>query len=315
MGRGRVGYDAYLRLSSGEWLRIRGGVPGEIFARPWHLLINLGVMLVTVVVLVGFAARYTVRPLTKLAAAARDLAKDLKRPPMPETGPSEVREAAHAFNVMQSTIRAGIEQRERFLAAVSHDLKTPLTRLRLRTELLDDADLADRIRSDVGDMQTLLDSALEYLRGNAVDEPLQPLDIVALIESLLDDAMVQGRVSLKAPESLRFACRPKAIKRALENLIENAMKYGQCAAIEVEPTQDRLIITVSDEGPGLPDDELDRVFEPFYRVESSRSRETGGTGLGLAIVRQIVESHGGQITLENCKPSGLRATLTFPVVV
>ena len=310
---GAFTFDLYLKLSSGQWLRIRGGAPDEIFAWPWPLLVNLVVMLVAVVVLVGFAARSTVRPLTELARAARGLADDLRRPPLPETGPSEVRDAARAFNVMQTTLREGIEERERFLAAVSHDLKTPVTRLRLRTEMLADSDLRDRFRTDLAEMQHMLEGALDYLRGEAIDEPIQPVDLVALAESLVDDFSAMGEITLHAPASLRVACRPKALKRALSNLIDNALKYGARAEISLVSKPDGLSVTVDDDGPGLPEAELERVFEPFYRVEGSRSRDTGGAGLGLAIVRQIARGHGGEVRLANRPGGGLRAELWCPL--
>jgi signal transduction histidine kinase len=213
---------------------------------------------------------------------------------------------------MQTRIRDSIEERERFLAAVSHDLKTPVTRIRLRTEMLTDADLRERFRTDVDDMQHLLDSAIDFLRGKSVDEPVQPIDLVALAESLVDDYAGMGDVVLHAPEALRFSGRPKALKRALVNLIDNALKYGGAAEIELSPKVDGVEISVQDRGPGLPTSELAKVLEPFYRVEGSRNRNTGGTGLGLAIVRQIARSHGGDIVLANREDGGLRAMLRLP---
>ncbi len=306
---GAFNFDLYLQLASGDWLRVHGGAPQEIFALPWHLLLNLGLMLLAVLGLVLVAARSTVKPLTDLARAAHNLSNDLKSPPLTETGPSEVREAAQAFNTMQSRIRSGIEERERFLAAISHDLKTPVTRLRLRTEMLADAELRERFRTDVDDMQDLLDGALDFLRGQSVHEAVQPIDLVALLESLVDDYADHASVTLQAPEALRFAGRPKALKRALVNLIENALKYGGRADITLARSAQGVDIVVQDNGPGLPQEELEKVFEPFYRVESSRSRDTGGSGLGLAIVRQIARSHGGDISLSNRPEGGLRADL------
>ena len=309
---GAFAYDLYLKLSSGEWLRIRGSAPDEIFAQPWHLAFNLALILIAVVGVVAVAARSTVRPLTELARAAHGLGDDLRRPPLSEDGPAEVREAAHAFNVMQMRIRQGIEERERFLAAVSHDLKTPVTRLRLRTEMLAEAGLRERFRSDIEEMQQLLDGTLDFLRGKAVDEPLQPIDLAALLESLADDFSARGPVVLHCPDSLRIFGRPVALKRALANLIDNAIKYGDRASVEATPGPDGVRITVDDAGAGLPDAELEKVFEPFYRIEGSRSRDTGGTGLGLAIVRQIALSHDGEIALTNRASGGLRATLHLP---
>ncbi len=305
-------FDIYLKLQGNEWLHLKGSAPDDIFAQPWHVLINLGVMLLAIVVLVIFVARSTVRPLTQLASAARGLADDLKHPPLPEEGPSEVREAAMAFNTMQTRIRSGIEERERFLAAVSHDLKTPVTRLRLRAEMLSDERLREDIRHDVDDMQQLIDDALDFLRGKSVEEPIQPIDLVALVESVVDDFAHTGHVSLEAPETLRFNGRPRALQRALHNLVDNALKYGQSAKVALNEQTDGIVISVEDEGQGIPEDELESAFEPFYRIEESRCRETGGTGLGLAIVRQVARSHGGDATLGNLPGHGVRAELRLP---
>ena len=312
---GNFVFDFYIRLSAGDWLRIQGNAPTEIFAWPWHLLANLGLMLGAVIVLVWFAARTTVKPLTDLARAARDLGEDLRRAPLAEDGPSEVRQAAHAFNAMQLRIRHDIEERERFLAAVSHDLKTPVTRLRLRSELLADPELRQRFLHDLDDMQDLLGGALDFLQGKAVEEAMQPVDLAAMAESLADDfTAAGGTVTLQESESLRVVARPRALRRAFANLIDNALKYGGCADISLSAANGELLIAIADDGPGLPEGELERVFEPFYRIETSRNRSTGGVGLGLAIVRQIADSHGGTVSLENRAEGGLRAVLRLPLV-
>jgi signal transduction histidine kinase len=311
---GDFAFDFHIRLAAGDWLRIQGNAPTEIFAWPWHLLVNLGVMLAAVILLVWFAARSTVRPLTDLARAARDLGENLRRPPLAEDGPSEVRQAAHAFNAMQMRILHDIEERERFLAAVSHDLKTPVTRLRLRSELLAEPELRQRFLHDLDDMQDLLGGALDFLQGKAVEEAMQPVDLVAMAESLADDFIEAGGiVTLRAPETLRTAARPRALRRAFANLIDNALKYGGRADVSLSTVSGELLIAIADAGPGLPEAELERVFEPFYRMESSRSRDTGGVGLGLAIVRQIARSHGGEVMLENRAAGGLRAVLRLPL--
>jgi signal transduction histidine kinase len=308
-------FDLYIRLPPGDWLRIQGNAPTEIFAWPGHLLVNLGVMLGAVIVVVWFAARTTVKPLTDLARAARDLGEDLRRAPLPEDGPSEVRQAAHAFNAMQLRIRNNIEERERFLAAVSHDLKTPVTRLRLRSELLGDTEQRQRFLHDLDDMQDLLGGALDFLQGKAVEEAMQPVDLVAMAESLADDFTEAGKVvTLRQPDVLRVVARPRALRRALANLIDNALKYGTRADVSLTTVNGELLITIDDDGPGLPESELERVFEPFYRMEISRNRDTGGVGLGLAIVRQIAQSHGGEVSLENRVRGGLRAVLRLPLI-
>ena len=197
---------------------------------------------------------------------------------------------------MQQRIRAGIEERERFLAAVSHDLKTPVTRLRLRSEMLDDPGLRERFVRDLDEMQGMLGSALDFLHGKAVDEDIQRLDLTALLESMVDDyADIGENIRLQAPESLLLEGRPQALRRAIGNLIDNGLKYGSKVSVEAVQDSGTLRITIDDAGPGLPENELERVFEPFYRLESSRSRETGGVGLGLAIVRQIARGHGGDV--------------------
>ncbi len=310
---GHFSFDLYMQLKSGDWLRVRGTAPPEILALPVHHFMTLGLMLTMVFLLVWLIVGMTVRPLTDLAEAARTLGNDLKRPPLPEDGPLEVRTAAQAFNAMQQQIRGGIEERERFLAAVSHDLKTPVTRLRLRSEMLDDANLRERFVRDLDEMQSMLDSALDFLHGKAVDEPLQPLDLTALLESMVDDyADIGQTIALQTQESLRISGRPQALRRAIGNLIDNGLKYGGQVSIAAAEDAAGIQIAVHDDGPGLPAAELERVFEPFYRLESSRSRETGGVGLGLAIVRQIARGHGGKVTLENLGGGGLRALLWLP---
>lgn len=310
---GAFTFDVYLSLQSGDWLRIEGNAPREIFAWPVHLFGNLALMLAVVIVLIWYATRMTVHPLTRLAQAAHALSTDLNQPPLPEDGPSEVREAARAFNHMQQRIRQDIEERERFLAAVSHDLRTPVTRLRLRSELLQDEQLRERNLRDLDEMQQMLGGALDFLRGKAVDEMLAPLDLVAMLESLVEDQTEAGHaVRLSTPASVRIKGRPQALRRAVGNLIDNALKYGQRAQVELQISDEGVRIIVEDEGPGLPQSELDQVFEPFYRVESSRNRETGGVGLGLAIVRQIARKHGGDVDLINRPGGGLRSTLWLP---
>jgi signal transduction histidine kinase len=315
-GIGDFYFDVYVRLSGGDWLRIDGGAPPETFAWPWSLVINLGLVLVAVTALVWWAARQALCPLSELADAALALGEDLGRRPLSEDGPQEVRRAAQAFNAMQTRIRAGIEERERFLAAVSHDLRTPVTRLRLRGEMLKDPDLRERTLRDLDDMQGMLNDSLDFLSGKLVEEPTRSLDIVALLESVADDASDTGQaVTLRAPPGpLRLNARPRALRRALANLIDNAVKFGSRARIDVFALGQELHVAVDDDGPGLGEHQLARAFEPFYRAENSRSRETGGVGLGLAIVRQVARSHGGEVELQNRPEGGLRALMRLPLL-
>ena len=307
-------FELYLQLHDGHWLQVQANAPEDRIAWPERLLLHLGLLLALVLALTWFMARMTVRPLSRLAQAAAALGQDLRQPPLPENGPSEVRSAARAFNAMQQRIRAQIEERERFLAAVSHDLHTPVTRLRLRAELLRDADLRQRMLRDLDEMQDMLGGALDFLHGQANPEPRASIDMVALLESLVEDLREQGaELELSTPTQLACVGQAQALRRALGNLIDNALKYGQRAQVRLFERDDGSIcVQIDDFGPGLPAVELERVFEPFYRVEGSRSRETGGVGLGLAIVRQIVRQHGGSVSLSNRHGGGLRAELVLP---
>lgn len=306
-------FEVAAQLQNKKWLYVAGGPPPEVFGQPWHATIGLIFMLLVIVLLVVIVARSTVRPLTRLAQAAHNVAQDLKHPPLPEDGPSEVQEAARAFNTMQKRIRESIEEREHFLAAVSHDLKTPITRLRLRAEMLPEIRLRDEISNDVNELQQLIDDALNFLRGQSVDESAKPIDLVALVESVADDFRYAGEVEVNAPDSLRFNGKPIALQRAFRNLVDNAIKYGERARVNLRQDQGAVFITVDDDGPGLPPEQLEMAFEPFFRGESSRSRETGGTGLGLAVVRLVAHSHGGKVQLTNLSQGGLRAEMMLPI--
>ncbi|HRC71289.1 MAG TPA: ATP-binding protein [Candidatus Competibacter sp.] len=302
-----------VRLRDGATVTFQQVLPEEVIAWPGRLLLILSVLLVSVAILAGLAVRALTRPLAVLADAAAELGRDIRRPPLDEGGPLEVQRAARAFNTMQERLIRYIEDRNRILAAVSHDLKTPITRLRLRAELLDDAPLREKFLADLDDMQRMAQTSLDFLRGGEDSEPLAPVDLNALLESLQEDAEDTGhaiRIDGAADQPLR--CRPLALKRCLANLLDNALKYGQHAEIAVRDTPARVALLVRDQGPGLPETELERVFEPFYRLESSRSRDTGGTGLGLSIARNIARAHGGELSLRNRSQGGLEARVELP---
>jgi signal transduction histidine kinase len=280
---------------------------------PRRVATNLAILLVTVVVLSLVAVRWVTRPLTTLAAAAESLGEDINRPPLAEGGPTEVRRAAKAFNTMQSRLARFINDRTRVLAAMSHDLKTPLTRIRLRAELIDDAQVRGKFLKDVEEMQSMIAQALDFMRDATSKEPSQPLDVMALLESMQDDYREAGHpFEVRGSAKDTYAGRPLALRRCLANLVDNAIRYGRAATVEVEERPGEIAIRVLDEGPGIPEADLERPFEPFFRVEASRSRETGGTGLGLGIARNIARAHGGDITLRNRPEGGLEATITLP---
>ncbi|HOB60600.1 MAG TPA: ATP-binding protein [Candidatus Competibacteraceae bacterium] len=302
-----------VRLHDGAVATFQQVLPEEVIAWPVRLLLILSTLLVSVAVLAAWAVRALTRPLAVLADAATELGRNIRRPPLAERGPLEVRRAAQAFNTMQDRLIRYIQDRDRILAAISHDLKTPITRLRLRAEMLDDSPLREKFQADLDDMQHMAQASLDFLRGGENSEPMAPIDLNALLESLQEDAEdIEREVRIEGAAEQPLRCRPLALKRCLTNLIDNALKYGQDAVVVVMDSPTRLALAVRDHGPGIPEAELSRVFEPFYRLETSRSRDTGGTGLGLSIARNIARAHGGELTLRNLPQGGLEALLELP---
>lgn len=308
---------ARITLRDGTLLRMivlppRSAVP------PLHrdFLLNLALFVFSIGVLAYLVARMTMRPLKQLAQAAFDLGNDLNHPPLALTGSSEIRQAGSAFNAMQKRIRDHIQQRTQMLAAITHDLQTPLTRLRLRLEKVADTELRDKLIGDLSSMQDMVREGLELARSMASSEPMQRLDLDSLLDSVCSDAADAGQqVSLSGHAGKSVLARPNTLRRCLVNLIDNAVKYGQSADVSVAlgtGAAGQIVIRIRDQGPGIAPDQLARVFEPFYRIETSRSRQSGGTGLGLTIARNIAEQHGGSLTLRNHPDGGLEALLTLP---
>jgi signal transduction histidine kinase len=301
------------RLQDGTWVSFDSRLTGDAFPLPRRLLINLLILLASVIFLSLVAVRLATRPLFTLATAAEELGKNINSPQLVEKGPIEVRRAAHAFNTMQSRLASYIQDRSRILAAMSHDLKTPITRLRLRAELLDDDDLRAKFVKDLEEMESMVATTLDFMRGVDNQEVTQPVDVMALLESLQADAAEVGQeVRIEGTATLPYPGKPLALKRCLGNLIDNAVKYGKCAAVSVDDRDKQLQIRILDQGQGIPETDLERVFEPFYRLENSRSRDTGGTGLGLSIARNIAQMHGGELVLKNKADGGLEVILTLP---
>ncbi|CAM4185661.1 histidine kinase [Paracidovorax anthurii] len=259
-----------------------------------------------------WGARWLAQPLHRLAAAARQLGADIHRPPLPEDGTAECREASRVFNQMQARIRRQLSERDRFVAAVSHDLRTPLTRLRLRAESLAGEVERTAFTRDIAEMDAMITATLDHLRGVAGAEPLAPLDVRALIESLVDDEQACGHDVRFEGDARPLPARAGALRRCLDNLVGNAVRYGGGAEIALEDGPGAVHIRVRDHGPGLSEEHLARVMEPFYRVEASRNRHSGGVGLGLSIARDIVQRHGGTLTLANAPGGGLVATVVLP---
>jgi signal transduction histidine kinase len=304
----------HVRLRDGEQLRLSVLPPRSAVAplkTDFRAIIALFV--VSIASLAYLVARMTTRPLKQLAQAAQDLGNDINHAPLELTGASEIRQASAAFNAMQARIRQYIFQRTQMLAAITHDLQTPLTRLRLRLEKVADAELRERLVGDLSAMQAMVREGLDLARSMDTSETMQPLDLDSLLDSVCADAAEAGQgVTLAGNTGMALLGRPLDLRRCLVNLVDNAVKYGQGAQVTVERIKGAARIRIRDNGPGIADGELARVFEPFYRVESSRSRESGGTGLGLSIARNIAEQHGGSIALANHPDGGLEVTLMLP---
>ena len=257
--------------------------------------------------------RMAVRPLKHLAQAAKDLGNDINHAPLELRGASEIRQASAAFNAMQARIRQHIFQRTQMLAAITHDLQTPLTRMRLRLEKVADGDLQQKLLGDLSATQQMVKEGLDLARSMDSSENMQALDLDSLLDSVCADAADAGQdVALKGRAAMALMGRPLAIRRCLVNLLDNAVKYGQSASVTVERMVGAARIRIRDAGPGIAADQLAQVFEPFYRIDTSRSRESGGTGLGLTIARNIAEQHGASIALANHPDGGLEVTLVLP---
>jgi len=311
--RGEIGtsYVAQTRLQDGQWVTL--GYRRDVAAFPDRLLWTWPMLAAAVILVALIAVRWVTRPLSILADAAERLGHDINRVPLAETGPSEVRRAAHAFNNMQSRLARLIQDRARIFSAMSHDLKTPITRLRLRTELMHDAELKTKFSTDLDQMESMVHATLDFMRGMENPELSQPVDIMALLESIQADASEVGQsIRIEGNSAQPFTGKPQALKRCLDNLVDNALKYGNRAAILVDDDGERLDIRIRDCGAGIPEAELEKVFDPFYRLEASRGRESGGAGLGLSIARNLARLHGGDITLRNLSGGGLEADLRLP---
>jgi signal transduction histidine kinase len=254
------------------------------------------------------------RPLAELRHAAERFDWRRQAEPIEEQGPDDIRRLITAFNAMRTRITAMLDEKDRMLGAIGHDLRTPLASLRVRTELVDDEGERARMAATIDDMNRTLDDILSLARLGRPSEAEQRVDLPALIDSLAEEFEDLGAdVTIEEAPRLAVPMRPNLIKRALRNLIENALKYGERARIRVVPEAGRALVEVDDDGPGIPPDEMERMFEAFTRLEQSRSRDTGGSGLGLALARAIVEAHGGTLVLANRDGGGLRATMALPV--
>lgn len=306
-------FQASVQLSDGRWANFGTIAPEPPPLWSFEGMMSLVLMVVAVALLSMWAARRMTRPLRLFASAAERLGRDVMAPPLAETGPDEVREAVRAFNRMQDNLQRLVRNRTEMLAAISHDMRTPITTLRLRAEFIEDEEERAKTLETLSEMEAMIASTLAFARDDADSEDSRVVDFAALLRTICDDLEDLGQnVTFEGPERLSYLCRSGAMRRATANLIENAVKYGGCARVALAEQSRSLNVIVDDDGPGIPENELEAVFQPFHRVEASRSTETGGVGLGLSIARGVVDAHGGEIRLENRAEGGLRATVTLP---
>ncbi len=307
-------FAASVAMRDGNWMNIAVGPAPAV--PPWGRTFLLSFLLsalavAAVAILMG---RRISKPMRNLATAADQFGRGKELGDLPEAGPLEIRSTVRAFNLMRGRLDRFVRDRTAMLAAISHDLRTPITSLRLQAELIEDGTSRTKIQTSLDEMQRMAEDALAFIREDMREEATRTVDLHALIDSVAADLSDLGH-SLMVSETGRtlVTCRPAALRRAFRNLLENATTHGECAAVRIAREEGCLCVVIEDEGPGIPEAELNRVFEPFVRLDESRNPDTGGTGLGLAIARTIIRRHGGNIRLENRSGGGLRATVALPL--
>lgn len=309
----RAHYAALVQLADGSWLSF---IPPE---RSWGLELGTRIAIIIALGLIAtflvawIATRQLANPLQRFSRAARRFGTDLRAPPIKIEGPHEIRQAIVAFNTMQAQIQHFIAERTHMLASISHDLRAPLTRMRLRSEFMEDLDHQRKLIRDVEEMQSMINAALAFFREDTHREPSTAFDLSELLQTIIDDYRDQQiEVDFSGPAHLVYDGRPLGIKRVIVNLLENAVKYAQQPRIALCADEYSICIEVSDTGPGIPEAALEQVFDPFFRLEASRNRDTGGVGLGLSAARAIVREQGGELTLSNRHGAGLLARVELP---
>ncbi|MBW3227445.1 sensor histidine kinase [Marinobacter adhaerens] len=301
-----------LALSSGQWFNARAlpSAPSWLWLKATLTSVGITAVLLTLTLLL--AVRRILRPINELSQAAHAFGRG-EKVRIPEKGPEDVREVTRAFNQMQDQVGRAQEDRARLLAALAHDLRTPITSMRLRVEMLPEGEDRDRLLDSLREMQHLAEATLDFIRGTTTEQHRR-YDLATLLDSLCGDLQEMG-LAVHCDDSPRCVLQgqPEAVKRALRNLIENAVNYGEQAEVTLATTDTEAVVTIVDQGPGILEADRERVFEPFYRLEHSRSRETGGAGLGLAIARTLIRGMGGDIRLDaGPGGQGLQVSVTLP---
>ncbi len=305
--------DLAVELENGRWLKGAFKPKTQPFWS-WDGAIFLGILAIAIGGVIILVVRTETRPMQRLAQAAEALGRGEHLPPLDEHGPREIRLAVEAFNLMRARLGSFMQDRTRMLAAMSHDLRTPLTTLRLRAEMIEEPEAREKLIETIEEMHRITEASLSFAREEDSTEPTEDIDLTALVSGLCDEAQAMGKEAAMASNTpaMNARVRPAALRRALRNLIDNAVRYGHGAQVRFCRNATETRIMIDDDGPGIKEDRLDDVFSPFVRLETSRNVETGGAGLGLSIARTIARSHGGDVVLQNRKSGGLRAILSLP---
>ncbi|WP_322517450.1 ATP-binding protein [Rhodopseudomonas palustris] len=307
-----VAFKLSLPLRDAQWLNVTSRFERPAIQLPPQVMGTTLVSLALVLAALWFALRRITRPLDQLASVADGFGLDTPPPRMPTGGPREVRALSDALARMHERLSRMLGERTRMLAALGHDLRSPITALRVRAEMVDDAENKERMIATLDEMQQMVEATLAFARGVSTDQPTEPVDLAALLSELAAELSAIGPpIRISSAKPIVLPLRRVPLRRALRNILENAQRYGGGAEVRIEHDGTDARVVIEDHGPGLPDNDLTRVFEPFVRLETSRSRETGGTGLGLPIARAILQAHGASIALTNRPEGGLRATVTF----
>ncbi|MGE8295357.1 MAG: ATP-binding protein [Pseudomonas sp.] len=302
-----------IQLAPGEWLYIASLLPEpytnleEPFLptqQIWFILLTS----VFLLVFIGLLVHLQSRPLKRLARTARHMSLGAEVEPVAEGGGREVVEVARAFNAMRERISRYLTERSQLFSAISHDLRTPITRLRLRVELLDDESLQSKFGRDLDDLELLVKGALQCVKDTDIHENIEPVDLNYLLHALIEPYLGSGRVTLDGAALAAYPGKPLALRRCIGNLLDNALKYGERAHLHIEDDDEAFVLHVDDEGPGVPEQKLEQVFEPHFRLASQQQ----GYGMGLGIARNLAHSHGGELSLRNLRDGGLRVTLWLP---
>ncbi|WP_111497790.1 ATP-binding protein [Marinobacter bohaiensis] len=303
-----------IEIAPQEWLYLASPLPApyvslEDTALPRQQLFFIVLLTIFLLSFIALMVRWQTRPLRRLARAAREMPFDDDRPPVPEWGSSEVVDVTRAFNTFRDRIRRYLKDREQLFTSVSHDLKTPITRLRLRAELLEDETLQAKFEKDLQELDLLVKSALQSVKDNDIYENMESVDVMALIDQVTEPAAgTPGKVTINGCPLRRYRCKPLALRRCIGNLFDNALKYGERVTIRIEDSPSELILHFEDEGPGLDPELLNKIFEPYYRATPCAP----GEGLGLGIARAIAHAHGGDVEASNRERRGLRLSLFLP---